>query len=77
MSLQPEHPRYKPYAGAAAGWGALRSVGRAWLESRQPLKNLRALLKTNQHGGFDCPSCAWGDSPQDGRIKFCETAPRR
>ncbi|WP_313263103.1 FdhF/YdeP family oxidoreductase [Stutzerimonas kunmingensis] len=72
MSLQPEGPRYRPYAGAAAGWGALRSVGRAWLESKQPFKNLRALLKTNQHGGFDCPGCAWGDSPEDGRIKFCE-----
>ncbi|WP_425311875.1 hypothetical protein, partial [Pseudomonas aeruginosa] len=22
MSLQPLQPRYKPYAGAAAGWGA-------------------------------------------------------
>ena len=26
MSLQPEKPRYRPYTGAAAGWGALRSV---------------------------------------------------
>ncbi|MDP3845912.1 MAG: FdhF/YdeP family oxidoreductase [Pseudomonas sp.] len=72
MSLQPLNPRYKPYRGAAAGWGALRSVAHAWLDSKQPFKNLRALLKTNQHGGFDCPGCAWGDSPEDGRIKFCE-----
>ncbi|MBX9756391.1 MAG: FdhF/YdeP family oxidoreductase [Pseudomonadaceae bacterium] len=72
MSLQTVNPRYKPYRGAAAGWGALRSVTHAWLDSKQPFKNLRALLKTNQHGGFDCPGCAWGDSPEDGRIKFCE-----
>ncbi|HFJ9849299.1 TPA: CbbBc protein, partial [Pseudomonas aeruginosa] len=72
MSLQPLHPRYKPYAGAAAGWGALRSVAHFWLDSKQPFKNLRALLKTNQNGGFDCPGCAWGDSPEDGRVKFCE-----
>ncbi|OYT90807.1 MAG: hypothetical protein CFE49_20555, partial [Pseudomonas sp. PGPPP3] len=72
MSLQPLKPRYQPYRGAAAGWGALRSVAHAWLDSKQPFKNLRALLKTNQHGGFDCPGCAWGDSPEDGRIKFCE-----
>jgi molybdopterin-dependent oxidoreductase alpha subunit len=72
MSLQPVHPRYKPYKGAAAGWGALKSVTRFWLDSKQPFKNLRALLKTNQNGGFDCPGCAWGDSPEDGRIKFCE-----
>ncbi|GLZ84973.1 oxidoreductase [Metapseudomonas resinovorans] len=72
MSLQPVQPRYKPYKGAAAGWGALKSVTRFWLDSKQPFKNLRALLKTNQNGGFDCPGCAWGDSPEDGRIKFCE-----
>ncbi|MEL0054761.1 MAG: hypothetical protein VW826_27950, partial [Pseudomonas aeruginosa] len=51
MSLQPLQPRYKPYAGAAAGWGALRSVAHFWLDSKQPFKNLRALLKTNQNGG--------------------------
>ena len=72
MSLQPVDPRYKPYQGPAAGWGALKSVARAWLDSKQPFKNLRALLKTNQNGGFDCPGCAWGDSPEDGRVKFCE-----
>ncbi|SDH86160.1 oxidoreductase alpha (molybdopterin) subunit [Pseudomonas flavescens] len=72
MSLQPVKPRYKPYKGAAAGWGALISVTQFWLDSKQPFKNLRALLKTNQNGGFDCPGCAWGDSPEDGRIKFCE-----
>ncbi|WP_263146131.1 FdhF/YdeP family oxidoreductase [Pseudomonas sp. RIT-PI-AD] len=72
MSLQPLDPRYTPYRGAAAGWGALRSVAHFWLDSKQPFKNLRALLKTNQNGGFDCPGCAWGDSPEDGRIKFCE-----
>ncbi|VXC07367.1 putative enzyme [Pseudomonas sp. 8Z] len=72
MSLQPIDPRYKPYNGPAAGWGALKSVTRFWLDSKQPFKNLRALLKTNQNGGFDCPGCAWGDSPEDGHIKFCE-----
>ncbi|TRX72761.1 FdhF/YdeP family oxidoreductase [Pseudomonas mangiferae] len=72
MSLQRPDPRYTPYKGPAAGWGALRSVAHFWLDSKQPFKNLRALLKTNQNGGFDCPGCAWGDSPEDGRIKFCE-----
>ena len=65
-------PRYKPYHGAAGGWGALRSVAQAWIGSDNALKNIRALLKTNQNGGFDCPGCAWGDSPEDGHIKFCE-----
>ena len=30
------------------------------------------MLKTNQNGGFDCPGCAWGDSPEAGAVKFCE-----
>ena len=72
MSLQPVNPRYKPYKGPAAGWGALNAVTRFWLDSKQPFKNLRALLKTNQNGCFDCPGCAWCDSPEDGHIKFCE-----
>lgn len=64
--------KFKRYTGPAAGWGALRSVTSAWLGSRQPVKNIRALLKTNQHGGFDCPGCAWGEEPGTGRVKFCE-----
>lgn len=63
---------HKPYDGPAGGWGALRSVTRHWLDSQQPIKNVRALLKTNQNGGFDCPGCAWGDDPKGGRIQFCE-----
>jgi len=39
MSLQPERPRYRPYRGAAAGWGALRSVASVCPDSKQPLKN--------------------------------------
>jgi len=65
-------PRYKPYKGAAGGWGALVSVTQSWLNSDNALKNIRALLKTNQNGGFDCPGCAWGDSPESGMVKFCE-----
>ncbi|MCA0901074.1 FdhF/YdeP family oxidoreductase [Microbulbifer agarilyticus] len=64
--------RFRPYQRPAAGWGALRSVTHAWLDSRQPFKNLRAMLQTNQHGGFDCPGCAWGEAPDEGRIRFCE-----
>ncbi|WP_043308421.1 FdhF/YdeP family oxidoreductase [Pseudomonas sp. ML96] len=67
-----DQARYQPYAGPAAGWGALRSVTHFWLDSKQPFKNLRALLKTNQNGGFDCPGCAWGDSPERHMVKFCE-----
>ncbi len=64
--------RYQPYHGPAGGWGALRSVAQSWLGSGNALKNIRTLLKTNQNGGFDCPGCAWGDSPHDDTVKFCE-----
>ncbi|WP_111494987.1 FdhF/YdeP family oxidoreductase [Marinobacter bohaiensis] len=65
-------PRFEPYKGPAAGWGALKSVAAFWLDSKQPIRNIRALLKTNQNGGFDCPGCAWGDDPNGGRVQFCE-----
>ncbi|GGF64934.1 FdhF/YdeP family oxidoreductase [Alteromonas lipolytica] len=60
------------YTAAAGGWGALKSVTKSWIASEKPLKNLRALLKTNQDHGFDCPGCAWGESPENGLVKFCE-----
>ncbi|PPA00877.1 CbbBc protein [Pseudomonas sp. MWU12-2312b] len=67
-----EVERYKPYKGAAAGWGALIAVTKTWLGSENALKNIRTMLKTNQNGGFDCPGCAWGESPENGMVKFCE-----
>ncbi|MFO3725223.1 molybdopterin-dependent oxidoreductase, partial [Pseudomonas sp. HLMP] len=51
---------------------ALKSVTKAWLGSENAFKNLRAMLKTNQNGGFDCPGCAWGESPESDMVKFCE-----
>ncbi|MDD2056739.1 FdhF/YdeP family oxidoreductase [Pseudomonas sp. GD03860] len=67
---QDEH--IKNYNGPAAGWGALKSVTKSWLGSDNAFKNLRAMLKTNQNGGFDCPGCAWGESPESDMVKFCE-----
>ena len=64
--------KVKEYPGPAAGWGALKSVTKSWLGSEKPVKNLRAMLKTNQNSGFDCPGCAWGESPEKGLVKFCE-----
>lgn len=64
--------RYKPYKGAAAGWGALIAVTKNWLGSENAFKNIRAMVKINQNGGFDCPGCAWGESPKSGMVKFCE-----
>ncbi|AFJ01646.1 Putative formate dehydrogenase oxidoreductase protein [Methylophaga frappieri] len=63
---------YKPYTGPAAGWGALVSVTKSWLGSRNAVANIKAMLKTNQDHGLDCPGCAWGETPEKGMIKFCE-----
>ncbi|AXR07658.1 FdhF/YdeP family oxidoreductase [Salinimonas sediminis] len=62
----------KSYDKPAGGWGALRSVTKFWIGSEKPIKNLRAMLKMNHHKGFDCPGCAWGESPESGMVKFCE-----
>ncbi|ELF6480302.1 FdhF/YdeP family oxidoreductase [Vibrio fluvialis] len=67
---QKEH--IKEYPGPAAGWGALKAVTKSWLGSENAFRNLRAMLKTNQNGGFDCPGCAWGESPENGMVNFCE-----
>lgn len=62
----------KPYTGPAAGWGALKAVTKSWLGSENAVRNIRTMLKTNQNGGFDCPGCAWGESPEGGMVNFCE-----
>lgn len=61
-----------PYTKAAGGWGAVISTTKNLFKSENALSNIRSLLKTNQHKGFDCPGCAWGDSKDAGAINFCE-----
>ena len=64
---------FKPYTAPAAGWGALKSVAQSCLREGSPVPQIRALLKTNQDKGFDCPGCAWGEKPgHDQAFKFCE-----
>lgn len=62
----------KQYNGPAGGWGALKAVTKSWWGSENAVKNIRTMLKTNQNGGFDCPGCAWGESPDSGKVNFCE-----
>ncbi|MCJ8300740.1 MAG: FdhF/YdeP family oxidoreductase, partial [Pseudomonadales bacterium] len=59
------------YKGSAGGWGALASTSKHLLKSKRPVKNILSLLKTNQHRGFDCPGCAWGDA-KGHSVSFCE-----
>jgi molybdopterin-dependent oxidoreductase alpha subunit len=58
----------------AAGAPALIEVAKDLFKERIPVRGMKALLKMNQFGGFDCPSCAWPD-PDDDRSPlgdYCE-----
>ncbi|WP_077284923.1 FdhF/YdeP family oxidoreductase [Cognaticolwellia aestuarii] len=61
-----------PYSSPAGGWGALKSSAKHLIQSENAMKSVKALLKANQPGGFDCPGCAWGDGTHAGKIDFCE-----
>jgi len=55
----------------AGGLPSVQSTVKHLLQSNRVRVNVKNLLKANKAGGFDCPGCAWGDSPQ-GHIQFCE-----
>src|ERR1700680_2338190 len=60
------------YAGAAAGWGALKAVADAVRGQMAIVKETRGLLSMNQPHGFDCPGCAWPDPKHTSSFEFCE-----
>lgn len=62
----------KKYESAAGGWGALLSTTKHLLKSENVSRNIRNLMNTNQDHGFDCPGCAWGESEEKSRFRFCE-----
>ena len=57
---------------AAAGLGAVwRALRRTTLETG-PMRTARLLTRINQHGGFDCPGCAWPEAADRSYAEFCE-----
>ena len=62
----------KPYDNPAGGWGALRATAKAVAEQMHAVEATRALLRTNQPDGFDCPGCAWPDKKHSSTFQFCE-----
>ena len=55
------------------GWGAAKSVAKVLVRSREPFEGPRVLARMNhEDGGFDCPGCAWPDSPHGLQLDFCE-----
>jgi len=58
----------------AAGVPAVMAAMGDLIEEKTFFRGNKALLKMNQFGGFDCPSCAWPD-PDDDRSpvgEYCE-----
>ncbi|HEY9720514.1 MAG TPA: FdhF/YdeP family oxidoreductase [Oscillatoriaceae cyanobacterium] len=60
-------------AEEAGGLAAIASTFKHALDEMDPLRAAKTLLTVNQHGGFDCPGCAWPE-PDDERpvVEFCE-----
>ena len=57
----------------AAGFPAVASSMNHILREAGPVRGTHGLLEMNQHGGFDCPSCAWPDPDGDRSLaEFCE-----
>ncbi len=40
------------------------------------VRSARVLLRVNQRGGFDCPSCAWPEPEHRATAEFCENGAR-
>jgi molybdopterin-dependent oxidoreductase alpha subunit len=68
-------PRLRPPPKSAAGLPAVVS-SLAYTAREAGLGRGRALLRLNQDGGFDCPSCAWPDPKDRAFVEFCENGAR-
>ncbi|GAC69043.1 FdhF/YdeP family oxidoreductase [Gordonia soli] len=57
----------------AAGVPAVAVALKRGFEQMGPVRTTRALLKLNQREGFDCPGCAWPETPGHRKhAEFCE-----
>ncbi len=62
----------KPYAKPAGGWDSLKRSWQALRDEGIVTRGAKALLRTNQNEGFDCPGCAWPDRNPNSTFEFCE-----
>ena len=56
----------------AAGLPAVVSTARYIVKEPGVVRGTQGLLRLNQDGGVDCPSCAWPDPEKRGLFEFCE-----
>jgi len=64
--------RIAPYTRPAGGWDSLKRSWQALREEGVVGRGARAMLRTNQDHGFDCPGCAWPDRNPNSTFEFCE-----
>jgi len=62
----------KPYDKPAGGWDSLKRSWQALRDEGIVTRGAKALLRTNQNEGFDCPGCAWPDRNPNSTFEFCE-----
>lgn len=62
----------RPAQRVAAGLPALTVTGRYMISKMGVVRGAKTLLRLNQVGGFDCPSCAWPDPKDRSPFEFCE-----
>lgn len=65
-----------PPQTVCAGLPAVISALLYTVEQAGAWRGMRVLLKVNQKGGFDCPSCAWPDPKHRSPFEFCENGAR-
>ena len=64
--------RVKPPKKRAAGMPAVLSSAQHGLNRMGVRRTWKTLRTVNQHGGFDCPGCAWPDPEHRSGFEFCE-----
>ena len=64
--------RVRPPKKRAAGLPAVISSAQHGLNRMGVRRTWKTLRTVNQHGGFDCPGCAWPDPEHRSGFEFCE-----
>jgi molybdopterin-dependent oxidoreductase alpha subunit len=74
LTDEKEQLEYTDPPETAAGLGAVISTAKSVVGNMGLVRGTRGMLKINQAGGFDCPSCAWPDPESHRTIaEFCES----
>ncbi|MBD0861203.1 FdhF/YdeP family oxidoreductase [Gordonia sp. zg691] len=70
---EPRDVRIKHVKSYAAGVPAVAVALKRGLEQMGPVRTAQTLIKLNQRDGFDCPGCAWPETPGHRKhAEFCE-----